>query len=485
MSEFSNTLSFRLARLLVGALVTTALGLAVGSGSVVAWDEFLVLSSDFTTLGAVTVVQRQAPWPATPDVNFVHSDAVARFHAGLYYVVGRGAANHIQILDPAADYQTQRQFSLGAGRNLQDIAFAPNGAAYVTCYDTAELLKVDVQSGSILASFTTAAFADGDGLPETGWLICVGDKLYITCQLLDRANWYLPTGPGRLLVFDTVTDTWIDLDPATPQPDGIVLQGANPYTQVQLASNRSNLRVGCSGVYGVWDGGVEVIDLTSQASQGFEITESELGGDIVDFVVIGPATAYAIVSDASFQTAVVAYVPLGGGDVQVVAAATTYAFVDLAYDGQQHLYLADRTVGGAGLRVFQSESGEELTGVPVPTGLPPAQIILPVEASLVAVPEVATLPPARVELAPPWPNPANPGIRIEFRASPAASVTVRVLDLRGRVVNVARVMTDAQGQGWFRFDGRDRSGRLVAAGTYRVVVDDGDSQAAVGLTLVR
>ena len=67
-----------------------------------------------------------------------------------------------------------REFSLGVGRNPQDIAFDTQGRAFVSCYDQAVLLRVDVNTGLVAQTDATAAFADADGLPEPAWMLaCV------------------------------------------------------------------------------------------------------------------------------------------------------------------------------------------------------------------------------------------------------------------------------------------------------------------------
>ncbi len=448
----------------------------------VAWDEFLVLTSDYSTLGGVTVVERYSPWTAQLDVENVGSDAVARYHDGLFYVVGRGGANHIQILDPAAGYQTIRQFSLGAGMNPQDIAFDEQGDAYVSCYDTAVLLKVDVENGVVLDSFSTAAFADADGLPETGWMLAVDDLLYVTCQRLDRNNWYLPVGGSCLAVFDMIAEAWVDVNLGSPGLDGILLTGQNPWCKLELAPDRTRLRAGCNGWYGVADGGVEIVDLAAGVSLGYEVTESALGGDVLDFSTVNGSRAFVIVSDASFFTSVRSYDPSTGGDVTVVASASAYVHVDVVFDGESQLYLADRTLGNDGLRVFDAFTGVELTSAPVYVGLPPAYIALPVNESLVEVPPA---PVAGLHLAPPWPNPCNPGSNIRFSGEPGVTQTLRIHDLRGRLVLRANVCTDADGGGRYFFDGNDSSGRPVASGSYLVTVGEGPQLRSRGLTVVR
>ena len=180
--------------------------LAAGSLPVVAQDTGWVLTTDYSAFGRIRSFEMDSPWTVSADLATIPGDPSGRHHDDLVYVVGRSTSNAIQIYDPAADFSLVREFSLGSGRNPQDIAFDAEGDAYVSCYDEAVLLRVDVQTGTILDTFDTSMFADADGLPETAWMQTLGDRLYITCQRLDRDYYYSPSGPGALLVFDMTNE---------------------------------------------------------------------------------------------------------------------------------------------------------------------------------------------------------------------------------------------------------------------------------------
>ena len=126
---------------LVALLISTTAGAA-------AWTECMILTTDYSTFGGVSIMQRQAPWAIQPDVETVGGDPIARWYDGLVYVVNRGGANNVQVLDPQQGYTTTLQFSVGAGRNPQDIAFDSEGDAYISGYDEAVLLQVDKQTGA-------------------------------------------------------------------------------------------------------------------------------------------------------------------------------------------------------------------------------------------------------------------------------------------------------------------------------------------------
>lgn len=442
-----------------------------------AQDRVAVIASDFNSVAYVTGFAVEAPWIATPVPGEpVHHDAVLRRHDGLAWVVNRGGADNIQVLDPAAGFDTVRQFSLGLGRNLQDIAFRADGTAYVSCYDTAELLHIDPLTGQVLQVISTAPFADADGLPETGWLLVRGNRLFVTCQRLDRDAWYAPVGDSYLLVLDTATNTWLDCDAVQPGTQGIRLAASNPYMPIGTAGDR--LLVGCTGFFGLQDGGVDVIDPDGLRSLGLEITEASLGGDLVDLEVTGNSR-HVIVTDAGWVTRVKRYVP--GGTPSDVLTGQGYDHADIDWDGDFRLYVADRRLSNSGVRVVDSVSGAQLTAGPIATGLPPALVIAPPAGA--AAPVVPAAGSLALDL--PWPNPANPLTRFAFTASPAQAVRLRLFDLRGHLVRETALVTGQDGRGAWEFDGRDAAGQEVASGVYRCVVQSADGFVARSFTVIR
>lgn len=86
---------------------------------------------------------------------------------------------------------------------------------------------------------------------------------------------------------------------------------------------------------------------------------------------------------------------------------------------------------------------------------------------------------------PAWPNPFNPSTSIAYTVprDAAGPVTLQVLDLRGRLVR--RLAADpSPGTHDARWNGRDESGRAVAAGVYLVSLRCGAVRAVTKVTLV-
>ncbi len=333
-----------------------------------------VVTTDFST-GSFAVFPVLQPDRVTRDVERIHSDAVARTHDGLVYVVNRLGGDNIQAIDPAAGYATRWQCSVGNGTNPHDIAFAAPNKAYVTRYESAELSIVDPTTGADCAAFARgtvdlSSLADGDGLPEMDQAVVVGGRLYVTQQRLDRRNFFRPSGQSLIAVVDVATDALIG---------SIALTGTNPFAETAgLVPDpvTGTLLLSEVGEFArVDDGGLERVDPATGTVSGFVVTESDLGGNVTDVVVIDDHHAYAILLDARAASRVVRFDPATRQVVKTLVAADEF-LVDIALgpDGQT-LYLTDRTLKHPGIRRFAIGDDAEIMPSPIDTGLPPFDLV--------------------------------------------------------------------------------------------------------------
>ena len=266
-----------------------------------------VLTSDYSSGGLS--VGDLGTRVITRDVASAYSDARLRWFDGLLYIVNRFGQDNIQVINPAANYATVRQFSVGNGSNPQDIAVVSPTKAYVTRLASSRLLIVNPATGDSIGAIPLAAFADADQIPDMDHMIRVGSTLFVA---LERLSNFQPTGASVVVAIDTQADTVLDAVPGLPGIQPIALPGTNPTTAFDYDAATQRLILGCTGSYGVNDGGIAWIDTQTLASSGFAIGEAALGGDVLD-VVWGSATrSFAIVSDAGFNTALVAWNPTTG-----------------------------------------------------------------------------------------------------------------------------------------------------------------------------
>ncbi len=441
-----------------------------------------ILTTDYTS-GTLSVVDL-ASRVITPDVAVVSSDPVARCYRGLIYVVNRYGYDNVQVIDPARDYVTVRQFSVGNGTNPQDIAFASPSKAYVSRLGSPDLLIVDPSTGGTLGVVPLAAWADADGNPEAAHLAVVGDLLFVA---LGRLANFVPADTGLVVVVDMRADTVYDADPLTPGTQVVRLRGLNPGTDFAVlpgtgSLSDSHLYVGCSGRWGAWDGGVEDIVVPAPDgppgaihSAGFAITEAALAGDILSVIAGDGGHPYAIVSDAASNTSLVSWDPGTGSLLATLYAPGGYSLSDAALDGRGGLYVCNSSFTSPGLFVYEAGSDTRLAG-PLATGLPPVQIVFD--------PDSAGVPPvgpggAAVALGCPVPNPARVLASLELILADPGPARVEVFDLAGRCVRSLANGDHAAGPTPIGWDLADGSGRRVAAGVYLV------RATAAGATVTR
>ncbi len=451
-------------------------------------DLIFAVTTDYSVSGSCAGIDVLPMWDVETALASVHSDAIARVHGGLVYVVNRLYADNIQVLDPLDGFSTVRQFSVGPGTNPKDIAFVSDTRAYVSRYETSWMLEVDPTTGAITDSIDLSVFADGDGLPEPATMAVVGDRLFVSIQRIDRDYYWLPVAPSWLAVIDTDTNTLVDVEPGTPGTQGIELTATNPYTDTLVGDDGTTLYVGESGAWNALDGGIEAIDITTLTALGFVTTESELGGNLEDFTLPSNGRAHAAVSIMSpAESFCVAFDWDTGELVETVWRPGEWSVPDVElHPGTGQLFVADRTYASPGVRVFDAATGSQLAGL-LDVGLPPHDLMLlgdavtGVEGHAAGTP--AEPPACRLIAAP---NPSRGEVALTLAgvagASPSgvagATCDVTIHDLAGRVVRELQ-------PGATVWDGRDAHGRTVASGVYFARTNSPDVTAAARIVILR
>lgn len=114
--------------------------------------------------------------------------------------------------------------------------------------------------------------------------------------------------------------------------------------------------------------------------------------------------------------------------------------------------------------------------------------ILPLDCSddhIVPVNDNGLVPDRSASLLSAYPNPFNPTVRIVLALPRDQEVTLRIHDLRGRLVKELARQAFAVGRQEIDWYGRDSAGRSVASGSYFVVLETEDGRDVQKLTLVR
>jgi len=432
------------------ALAATALGLLSANVEGRLW----IVNTDYDNPAEISSMEIDHPWTIQNNLFQACPDPVLRESEGLLYVIGRLGCGDIEVIDPDDDYNVLQSFSVGANLNPQDIALLSPTRGYVTRYDSNWVLEVNPTTGAILDSVSLQVFADDDGFAELSRMAYVGPYLFVQVQRLDRSQFYSPVGDSYLAVIDTFSGELVDVNPGTQEVDGISLAGTNPFGEMWLDESGSALWVSEVGSFGVFDGGIDRVDVNNWVSTGFVTTEADLSGDLLEFTTHDEERFFALVANASFVTCVRAVDPATGVVDETLLCASGYDFADLAASSNGYLYLADRADPNYGVRVFDAETGIEETSMAISTGdRKPVQLVLADDD----LSDVATEIPERIA---PTATPNPSSAAVEFRLDSSEFVQVEIIDTEGRRVSVVR---PAAGLVW---DGRDATGQSVSPGVY-------------------
>jgi hypothetical protein len=239
----------------------------------------LVATTDFT-VGALATIDLD-DWTVVDEITATTGDPVVQVHDGLVYQINRFQHDSVRVYDPP-DFSTPLlEFSTGAGSNPQWVVPCA-GALFVTRYESDSIGVFDPGTGLPLDEVDLSAFADADGLPEASSMIRLGDHLYAGLQRMDRdAGWQPDPEGGRVVEIDCVdrqVSRWWDTGAnvmvhRVPDRDGemLVVEGALFDLDYQM----------------MLDGGIRELVLTDDAPGPLQLTEVELGGNIVAFAAGG------------------------------------------------------------------------------------------------------------------------------------------------------------------------------------------------------
>lgn len=346
------------------------------------------------TLSALHVPSRSLlPYKAP-----ISNDAVARYYDGYLYIINRLTHDNIQVMN-AKTWSLHAQYSVGQRSNPQDIAFVSPSKAYVSRLNDPSILivepktgkqtgAIDLRSLSEMTEQVCATDADcdskvciekrcaQDGMPELAQMLIHGKKLFVAVQRLNRNKRFTAQHTGLLAVIDTQTDKVLKT---------IQLAGKNPTQLIPTRDGASVyvVQVGnwMKGPKVVLDGGIEQIDLVTLKSKGWIIRESELGGNLSSVALLSKDKAYAIRSRDQWKTELVA-LDLRSKNVthtlaqsECVEQNACFTFFQIRLSASGELYLVDRHLKKPGIRVFSTNSNQEITRKPIDTGIPPSSIV--------------------------------------------------------------------------------------------------------------
>lgn len=302
-------------------------------------------------------------------LNLIGSDAVCRYDSVTRtpFIVSRMGTNAVEVLSPEEGWQVVGEYSVGAGSNPQDIAVVTAERAYVPRYNSADLLAVHPITGDELDSLDLSAYADPDGVPELAWTLVLDDQVFVAAQ---RLTDFMPGDYSSLLVLDAATGR-VDRE--------IRLSAVDPFSPIRYVPALDRIAVTEVGAFGALDGGLELLAPDAAGPAGLAVTEADLGGDLVDAVVVDENRGYAVIGvdqgGGEMTTRLVRFDPTTGQPAATLAEADAYdhSFLALSPDRSQ-LWVTDRHRTEPGVRIYSVEDDRELTDGPIDVGLPPFMV---------------------------------------------------------------------------------------------------------------
>lgn len=444
-------------------------------------DEAFAVTTTFELVGSTGRMELEPPYTVVSGEYTVHSDAVVRRDGSLVFVVNRLFGDNVLVLDASDGYGVVTQYSVtDAGANPRDIEVVAPGRSYVTLYED-DLVRIgDPVTGDLLGTIDLSAFADADGVAEVDQMARLGERIFVAVQNLDRAGGWIPAGSSKIVVVDTTTDEVIDATPETPSVDAIELQYQNPFWEMRYEPSIQRIVAICSGRFLDLDGALELVNPFTLKSEGALVSELELNGDVLDYVLVDDTMGYVLVERLNFDTCLLRFDPRRVEAPTEVYCSQGFQLQDLELSASGKLYLGDRAAANPGLRVFDAATGASLAG-PIGVGLPPFDFVL-VEDAIVGTRPPTPPPTARLVV---WPNPFNPRVNFELPDWPASreAPALRIFDGRGRQVAMLPSPGPSSPARYF-WQGTDADGRQLPSGVY-FARPELDGASATKLILLR
>ncbi|MCP4675292.1 MAG: hypothetical protein GY854_07265 [Deltaproteobacteria bacterium] len=327
----------------------------------------MVLTTDYES-GAFSTVD-PADQSVAQNVRVIHSDSICRFDpiTGLPYIVSRGGADSITVVNPENGWSVNNQYSVGAGTNAQDIAVVSSERAYVPRFGDPSLLIVHPTQGDELGQIDLSSYADEDGNPEAALIYNVDGEVFVGLQRIDET--WAPTDYSSVLVIDGTDGSIIE---------EIQLTAKNPVGKLRYSDAVKSLVLIEAGALGALDGGIEYLDPITHTLSGLVISEETLGGDVSDAVIATETKGYAVIGvyEGEMPTSqLVSFNPSTGEKLNelIISAGWDLSYLELSPDSAE-LWVADRTMNTPGIRIFDVSNDNELTTSPIDVGLPPSMV---------------------------------------------------------------------------------------------------------------
>lgn len=318
----------------------------------------ITVGGDFSGNGVLTKVELPSMRVTVNAVAGVTGgDPVIRAIGDTLVVIDRFGGDTLTLLD--RNLQLLGQVSSGAGSNPQDAAIVGD-SLFVVLYGESKVLRFDLLNLSAgVQSETDLSSLDPDGNANCASIYAIGQKLFVSCQLLKEDFTVKRLG------------TIAQIDAASGMYEGKVeLQAANPISFLKANSSGELLVSTVLSPSGFdpnaeGSGCVERVKTSPLEVLPCEVTNKELGGYANELVSSGDTVFF--VKSIAFGLATLHQLKDGLLlDLDLPSLGDNLIGVTLCPNGD--LVVSDNTVGARGLRVYdETLNGGQLLEVGWPT----------------------------------------------------------------------------------------------------------------------
>lgn len=335
-----------------------------------------VVTSDFASGGRFKTFEPNS-FTTFPTSIPIHSDAVGRYTNDRVFIVNRLNRDSIQVLNPQLGFITEQEFSVGQGKNPQDISVW-NDKYFVSLYNSDELAIYSRSNGtkiggvsfiSLRETYSTSGIPDSS--VESSYMVQDGSSLFVLLQRLDRndVSGYLPPNSDSYLV---------EIDMDINQIRSIyTLPYRNPSSKIQKVNlfGEPHLVFSCVGRVGFIsqiDAGIVAFRLSTRQFHANRLFAEEIaGGDILAFQIKNEELGFAAVLDAGFTKTVQAFRPRTGeriGTLLQIPGNIGISLSGLLLTSEGKLLVGSTDFTRPGIYVYDSNLGNVLLN-PIPSSV--------------------------------------------------------------------------------------------------------------------
>lgn len=335
-----------------------------------------VVTSDFASGGRFKTFEPNS-FTTFPTSIPIHSDAVGRYSNDRVFIVNRLNRDSIQVLNPQLGFFTEQEFSVGQGKNPQDIAVW-NDKYFISLYNADELTIHSRTSGAKVGSVSFVSLKETfstSGIPdssvEASYMAQDGSSLFVLLQRLDRndVSGYLPPNSDSYLV---------EVDMDLNQIRAVyTLPYRNPSSKIQkvILFGEPHLVFSCVGRVGFIsqiDAGIIAFRLSTRQFHPERLyAEQVAGGDILSFQIKNEEFGYASVLDAGFNKTIQVFRPRTGeklGTLLQIPGNIGISLSGLLLTNEGKLLVGSTDFSRPGIYVFDTSIGNVLLN-PIPSSV--------------------------------------------------------------------------------------------------------------------